>query len=208
MESIEMLHPSLERFKNVNYLTRINRAFRPAAREMEASGLPFSTVEVYSNPDASLVRNLLTFRLSYDANQWLIARGSAFDIPFCLTLPFRNGVTLPYSIEILLNSHAPVRATFDVWLMTRGRWFTEPLNRLSGRRLRALRLPGVAWVHASGGLKHILTCGGVILAPDENCPTNRWIVYSAYQGFLFGIRPRVVKYLQAAVRLQASLNSW
>lgn len=203
-----MLHLRLEPFRDVNYIARINRAFKPVAREIEGFGFPIDAVEVQSNLDASPLHNLFTFRLNYDANQWLMASGMAFELPYLLTLPFRNGVSLPYSLQIVLKSRASVRATLDSWFTSRGRWFTDPISREASQRLRALRLPGVGWVHASGGLKHTLSCGGQILPPDDDCPTNRWIVFSAYQGFLFGVRPRVAKYLKAAVDLQTLLQAW
>jgi hypothetical protein len=37
---------------------------------------------------------------------------------------------------------------------------------------------------------------------------NRWLVFSGYQGIVIGVRPRVDKYLLAASRLQALLESW
>ncbi len=203
-----MLEAELQPFRATNYISRINRAYRLVARELRSSNASDLAVTVRSNPDASILKDLFSFRLGYDANQWLIASGIACGFPFCLTLPFRNGVTLPYALEIRLNSKAAVSANLGAWLTNRGRWFTEPLNRVSARRLGALRLPGVRWVHASGGLKHTLKCGGWILPPDDQVDVNRWIVYSAYQGFLVRVRPRVIKYLEAANRLQALLASW
>jgi hypothetical protein len=197
----------LEPFRGTNFLTRINRAFRPVARELKAAGTTGLSVEVQSNPDASILKNLFTFKLHYGPNQWLYARGIACGFRFCVTLPFRNGVTLPYLLEINLDSATPLCANLGAWFTRRGRWFAEPLNSVSARRINKLRLPGVGWKHVSGGLKHTLMCGGYILPPDNECNFNRWIVHSAYQGFLI-VRPRIVKYLRAASRLDALLNSW
>jgi hypothetical protein len=166
------------------------------------------SVSVLSRGDASFLQNVFSFQLHYEANQWLIATGIGRGFPFCLTLPFRNGVTLPYTLEIRLRSRARVRANLGAWFTRRGRWFAEPANPRSARRIRSLRLPGVGWGHASGGLKHSLQCGGLILPPDDEHPMNRWLVFSGYQGIVIGVRPRVDKYLLAASRLQALLESW
>lgn len=203
-----VVEADLEPFRKTNYISRINRAYRPVARELKFAGASDLAVAVHSDTNASVLKNLFTFQLRYDANQWLTACGTARGFPFCLTLPFRNGITFPYSLEIQLTSRAAVRAHLGAWFTGRGRWFTEPANRISARRLRDLRLPRVGWVHASGGVKHTLQCGGEILPPDEQAGVNRWIVYSAYQGLIFRVRPRVDKYLQAAIRLQALLESW
>jgi IS1 family transposase len=202
-----MLHADLQPFRKTHYIGRINRAFKPVARELKKAGASALSLDLVSNKDASPLRDLLTIRWSYDANQWLRARATACDFQFVLTLPFRNGVTLPYALEIYLDSRAPVRASLGAWWNRRGRWFTDPPSRKSARRLQALRLPGVGWVHASGGFKHSLQSGGAILPADTSGETNRWIVQSAYQGFLIRVGPRVVKYLRAAARLQ-NLRHW
>lgn len=201
-----MLHPMLQPFRDVKFIGRINRVVRKVIRELEGAGGSDLAVEVWSNRDASVLYQLFTIRLNYEPNQWSILCGEACGYRFRLTLPFRNGVTLPYQLEIFLNATSPVRATLGAWLTSRGDWFTEPLNRRNGTAIRKLRLPGVGWTHASAGLKHTLREGGHILPSSDDCVTSRWIVHSAYQGFIL-VRPRVVKYLRAAERLDTLLHT-
>jgi hypothetical protein len=184
----------------------MDEVFWEVASELKTAGGWEPTVEVVSQEDASLFHQIFTFKLTYSANQWIYVTGKACGYDYRLTLPFRNGVTLPYLLEIPLKAAAQVRATLHPWITSRGRWYTEPLNRKIGKALRGLRLPGVGWTHASGGLKHTLEYGGYILPPGDGPETNRWIVSSAYQGFIF-VRPRIVKYLTAAERLDRLLQT-
>jgi hypothetical protein len=203
-----VLHPDLEPYRDTNFIGRINRAYESVQREFRDVDARDLRVEVQSSLDASRLKELFTIRLSYEANQWLFARGTACDVPFELTLPFHNGLTFPYSLKMELISAAPVAAELRQWFIGGGRWFATPPSRVVSKRLGALRLPRIGWVHNAGGWKHTLHRGGLILPPDDDFPTNRWIVQSAYQGFLFGIRPRIGKHLRAARRLQLLLANW
>lgn len=199
-----MLHPKLQPFAQTAFIDRMNAVLKRVAKELETAGSSELEVEVVSNRDASLLHQLFTFQLKYEANQWLSITGDACGYLFRLILPFRNGVTLPYELEICLKAKASIYAELGGWITSRGIWFTKPPNHAKAKALRRLRLPGVGWVHAAGAVKHTLQDGGFILPPGDGAETNRWIVRSAYQGFIF-VRPRVVKYLRAAERLDTLL---
>jgi hypothetical protein len=140
-------------------------------------------------------------------NQWLTVEGQACAFPFIWTLPFRNGVPLPSILEISLRSTVDYQATLDPWIMPRGRWFSQPLNRSRSVALQQLKLPAVAWSHGAGGLRHRVSHGGMILPPTAERPTNTWVVISGYQGFVLQ-RPQAAKYLRHAGRLDQLLRSW
>jgi hypothetical protein len=202
-----MVHPSLEPYAKTPYVRRISRVMKHVDRDLATCGSRDLDITLASDRDASVWGELFTFRLGYHANQWLTVAGKACAFPFIWTLPFRNGVPLPSILEIPLHSHVDYQATLDPWIVSRGRWFSQPLNRSRSLALQGLKLPAVAWTHVAGGLKHRIRHGGMILAPTEDCPTNRWVVISGYQGFMLQ-RPRAATHLRHAGRLDQLLRSW
>lgn len=202
-----MLHPALEPYRNISFIRRVGSVLKKVDRELKPLPDTDYQIEVISSDDASRLRQLFTFQLRYDANQWLTVNGTTTGRRFRLTLPFRNGVTLPYMLEIPLGTPCPIRATLEPWLTSRGRWFCDPLDYSKSKQIRQLRLPGVGWTHVSGGLKFRLERGGLIESDSAAPSHGLWTVYSAYQGFIT-VRPRVVKYLKAASRLETLLQSW
>ncbi len=171
-----------------------------------------SSVELLRKDDQrSALRKFFALEKAADADHWLAVNAVVLEREVRILAPFRRGLSLPYSVEIALNAPLSVIATYRRGLILRAEWIVEPdtlANRAKPKQLVALRLPEVGWRHDSGGIPIALAEGGRIGVSAGGQRRVTWTVHSAYQGFLFNVGPRIVKYVQAAPRLEALLSEW
>jgi len=97
-------------------------------------------------------------------------------------------------------------------MLLKVRWETLPAcpeSRLLAADLDRFKWPSIGWRHDSGGIPILLSEGAKL----DNMPANKgwpglWTLHSAYQGFLFGVGPRIAKYLEAVSRVERFLRTW
>ena len=149
----------------------------------------------------------LTLSDGYRVEQLMTVSGQACGATFTVIIPMTVGLLLPYKIVIPFN--APIEQCAE---LRRGflwpSWELSPQNESRIKQLRQLQLPGVNFRHSWGGYKYLLRVGHEIASSKDNPSRSNWTVHSGYQGFVFGVGPRVAKYVKAASRLEPLLKEW
>jgi hypothetical protein len=170
------------------------------------------SVEVLAKADQrSGFRKFFALEKATDADHWLAVNAVVLQHEVRILAPFRRGLPLPYSVEISLSAPLGVTASYRKGLVRRPEWVVEPAieeHRGKAKELAELALPDVGWRHDSGGIPILLSEGGKLGMSVGATRRATWTVTSAYQGFLFGVGPRVGKYVRAVDRLEALLQRW
>ena len=187
------------------------RVYRKVERELALLHAKPESAEILSKKDQrSALRKFFALEKATDADHWLAVNAQVGGRAIRFLGPFRRGLHLPYSLEIGLDVPASVTASLTRSLVLRPRWQVLPNlpeNKSKAQELEALMLPAVGWRHESGGIPILLTEGGRI----GNVVGERhaaWTVFSAFQGFIFNVGPRIARYVEAAPRLEALLREW
>ena len=139
--------------------------------------------------------------------QIMFIRGRVTDIQFNILIPMALGYLQPYTLDIRLRAPIDGAAKCRRGFLWK-KWELSPGNPDRLKQLKRLGLPAVNFDHSWGGYKYRLSVGHQIIADEKDVGFSRWIVNSGYQGFVFGVGPRVAKYVQAAPRLESLLNEW
>ena len=203
---------ALEKFRSEPGIRSYRRCLKKVIKELQKLNAVGITVDLLSKEDSrSALRRAFSLEKANDADHSLIVEGLVLDRLVRVTAPFRRGLALPYSVEIGLRSKVDFQVTLRRNILLASKWeFSPNLPKYFHRpaELATLKLPDVGWRHDSGGIPIGVPEGGRIAPSTRKDLPSTWTVFSAYQGFLFNVGPRIAKYVEAAPRLDALLAGW
>lgn len=202
----------LEGFRHEPGIRSYRRALKSIRRELERLSALGVAVDLLVKKDGrSALRRFFTLEKANEADHTLIVEAVVRDRRVRVVAPFRRGLTLPYALEIELRTPVDFVASLRRNALFASKWeFSPNLPRYypNPAALLKLKLPDVGWRHDSGGIPILVSEGGRIAPSTQKDWPSAWTIYSAYQGFLFNVGPRLVKYLEAAPRVEALVTQW
>lgn len=200
------LHEKLTSYSQEDHIHRFNKVLRCIEKDLARIDCRDWTVEVLRLSKTSFWERFFTLSdVGSNIEQVMLVRGRVNRIDFSVVVPMALGLLQPYTIDIVFNTPINCIAQcrrFIFW----SKWYLTPEDPARLQQLRSLGIPSVNLDHSWGGYKTSLQIGHEIIA--DGASKSRWVVHSGFQGFVFGVGPRVAKYVCVAPKVEALLKAW
>ncbi|MHC4201231.1 MAG: hypothetical protein ACYSU0_14675 [Planctomycetota bacterium] len=201
------LHPKLKPFAAEKHIRRFNWVLKKVLKDLRPAKPVEWDVEVLRIKETSIWRRLYTTDSAGEVEQVIVVKGNGGGTRFTFANPMALGILHPYTLIIDLQAPAIGAYSMRRGLLGLGaKWHCESGEAAHLASIKALRLPGVNFNHSWGGWNFEVPVG-MEIAPSEDDPSvTSWTIRSGYQGFLFGVGPRLAKYIREAPRLESLLK--
>jgi hypothetical protein len=204
------INRKLQAFSKIPRINQFSKLLDKIETDIKELSIPDFSVEILQEEKkGSALKRFLSFQMTdyREPDQIMVVSGRALSKSFTIVIPLRTGGTLPYFVEIDLDTTPGQKIEFKKAFVG-GKWKIEEKNKGKIEQLKKLKLPDINWTHARADLKFKIMTAHQIIPNSENLSKSKWIIHSGYQGFLFGVGPKAAKYIKYAQEVENFLNIW
>lgn len=204
------LNIKLEPFSNFPKIKLFNKVLNYVEREFDKLSINDWTIELYQvEDDETALSKFLSLKFTDDRapEQIMSVNGSYSGRNFRVNVGINAGGTLPYNLEISINSPFNDVAEYKKAFVGK-KWELKSGDKAKAKQLNKLKMPKIIWKHqkAMGMIYRNIIIPFQIISDPKDQSKSIWIVTSGYHRSLAGTGPKIGAYLEAANKLEAFLN--